>query len=423
MKLHWQIAVALLLAVAAGAFAGPDSRLIVVCGFVGGLFLNGLKLVVIPLIAASIIHALMSLGADRGALTRMGAKAMAYYLGTSLLAILTGLMVINLLHPGVIDGEPAAKLLGLTEAGAKTAAAIGQGGKPADIVAVFQRMIPANPIEAAASSNLLGIVFFSLIYGFCASRLPAAFADSQRQFWGGVRETMMGITGLVMKTAPLGVFALVAKAWSNTGLEAAKPLLLFFIAVLGGLALHMFVTMSVVILVAARASPLRMLQAMTPALLTAFSTSTSAGTLPVTRDCLLHRAGVSDRVTSFTLPLGAAINLDGSALYECAVAMFLAQAYGLHLDFTTQFVIVWMALITSMGVTGIPSASLVAITVILGAIGLPAEGIGVIFAVDRVLDMCRTAVNVYGDACGSVVVARLEGETGVLRAGTTAAER
>lgn len=413
MKLHWQIAVALILAVTVGGFSAPDSDIVAVCGFVGGLFLNGLKMVVIPLIAASIIHALMTLGGDPNALTRMGAKSMVYYLSTSLLAVLTGLLMINLLHPGIIDGVPAAKLLGLTE---KSSVAGGiSTGKLSDAAAVFQRMIPANPIEAAATTNMLGVVFFSLLYGFFAARLSGDFADTQRAFWGGVRETMMGITGLVMKTAPVGVFALVAKAYSNTGLEAAKPLLWFFVAVLGGLVIHTFVTMSLVIWLAARASPLRMLQAMSPALLTAFSTSTSAGTLPITMDCVRRRAGVSERVTSFTLPLGAAINLDGSALYECAVAMFFAQAYGLHLDLTTQFIIVWMALITSMGVTGIPSASLVAITIILGAIGLPVEGIGVIFAVDRVLDMCRTAVNVYGDACGSVVVARLEGETEILK--------
>lgn len=415
MKLHWQIAIALILAVTVGAAVDPDSAVIAACGFIGGLFLNALKMVVIPLIASSIIHALMTLGGDHGALTRLGAKAMVYYLGTSLLAVLTGLLMINLLHPGIIDGQPAAKLLGLTVDKGVAAAGISTG-KLSDAAAVFQRMIPANPIEAAATTNLLGVVFFSLIFGFFAARLHDDFAVTHRAFWGGVRETMMGITGMVMKTAPIGVFALVAKAYSNTGLEAARPLLWFFVAVLGGLVVHTFVTMSLVIWLAARASPLRMLKAMSPALLTAFSTSTSAGTLPVTMDCLRRRAGVSERVTSFTLPLGAAINLDGSALYECAVAMFFAQAYGLHLDLTTQFIIVWMALITSMGVTGIPSASLVAITIILGAIGLPAEGIGVIFAVDRVLDMCRTAVNVYGDACGSVVVARLEGETEILKA-------
>jgi len=416
MKLHWQIAIALVLAVGVGAVVEPDSQVIAACGFVGGLFLNALKMVVIPLIASSIIHALMTLGGDPTALSRMGAKAMAYYLSTSLMAVLTGLFMINLLHPGIIDGQPAAKLLGLTTSGAKDAAMhVGQG-KLSDVADVFQRMIPSNPIEAAATTNLLGVVFFSLIYGFFAARLPAEIAQVQRNFWDGVRGTMMGITGMVMKTAPVGVFALVAKAYSNTGLEAARPLIWFFIAVLGGLAFHMFVTMSLVIWFAARSSPLRMLKAMSPALLTGFSTSSSAGTLPVTLDCLRTRANVSERVTSFTLPLGAAINLDGSALYECAVAMFFAQAYGLHLDLATQFVIVSMALITSMGVTGIPSASLVAITIILAAIGLPVEGIGVIFAVDRVLDMCRTAVNIYGDACGALVVARLEGETEILKA-------
>lgn len=416
MKLHWQIAIALVLAVIVGTFVGPDSDVIAACGFAGGLFLNALKMVVIPLISASIIHALMTLGGDPNALTRMGAKAMTYYLSTALMAVLTGLFMINLLHPGIIDGKPAAALLGLSAGNAREAAADVGAGKLSDIANIFQRMIPSNPIEAAATTNLLGVVFFSLIYGFFAARLPAAIAEVQRSFWDGVRATMMGITGLVMKAAPLGVFALVAKAYSHTGLDAARPLLWFFVAVLGGLAIHMFVTMSLVVIFAARASPLRMLQAMTPALLTGFSTSSSAGTLPVTLDCLRSRANVSERVTSFTIPLGAAINLDGSALYECSVAMFFAQAYGLHLDFGTQFVIVSMALVTSMGVTGIPSASLVAITIILAAIGLPVEGIGVIFAVDRVLDMCRTAVNIYGDACGAIVVARLEGETEFLKA-------
>lgn len=414
MKLHWQIAIALALAVAVGAYAAPESDLIRICGFLGGLFLNALKMVVVPLIMSSIIHALMTIG-DAEALSRMGVKAMVYYLVTSLLAVLTGLAMVNLVHPGIIDGQPAKELLGLATSGVKVSEQI-SGASLSDITQVFYRMIPANPIKAAADSDLLGLVFFSLIFGYFASRLPDALLKTQRDLWGSVRETMMGITGLVMRFAPIGVFALVAKAFANTGIEAIKPLALFFVATLGGLAFHLFVTMSLVLWGVARVSPWRMLQAMSPALLTAFSTSTSAGTLPVTLDCLRKRAGVSDRVTAFTLPLGAAINLDGSALYECAVAMFLAQAYGLHLDLTTQFIIVWMAVVTSMGVTGIPSASLVAIAVILGTIGLPLEGIGVILAVDRVLDMCRTAVNVYGDACGAVVVARLEGETDILRA-------
>ncbi len=413
LKLHWQIAIALGLAVIVGALVSPDSYTIQACAFVGGLFLNALKMVVVPLIASSIIYALLTIP-DAATLSRIGGKAMIYYIGTCLLAVLTGLLFVNLIEPGVIDGVPAKTLLGLSSGADKVSAQIA-GASASDITQVFYRMIPANPLKSAVDSDLIGVVFFCLLFGFFATRLPETALETQRSFWGGVREAMMGVTGLVMKFAPIGVFALVAKAFSNTGVEAFEPLAWFLLAALGGLAFHMFVTMSFVLALVSRVSPWRMLKAMSPALLTAFSTSTSAGTLPVTLDCLRRRVGVSDRVISFTLPLGATINLDGTALYECAVAIFLAQAYGLHLGFATQFLVVLMAVVTSMGVAGIPSASMVAISVILTSVGLPLEGIGVILAVDRVLDMCRTAVNVYGDACGAVVVARLEGETGILQ--------
>ncbi|MDB5985750.1 MAG: sodium:dicarboxylate symporter [Nevskia sp.] len=414
LKLHWQVGIALLLAVIAGSTLGQLAWFVAACDFVGSLFLNALKMVVVPLIMASIIHALLGLS-DGSALTRMGTRAMIYYLSTCLMAVLIGLLMVNLIHPGIIDGLPAGDRLGLNAAGDDIRAKLGGHGV-GDIIGVFQRMVPANLIEAAASGNLLGIVFFSLLYGYFASRLPTELAESQRRFWGGLRGAMLGVTGLVIMTAPLGVFALVAKTVAATGWDAIRPLALFFVTVLGGLALQMFVGLGLTLKLIARVSPWRHLRAMSPALLTAFSSSTSAGTLPVTMDCLQNRAGVSARVTSFVLPLGSAINLDGSALYECVVAMFLAQAYGIELSFATQFVIVLMAVLTSMGVAGIPSASLVAISVILGAIGLPLEGLGVILAVDRVLDMCRTAVNVYGDSCATVVVARLEGETGILQA-------
>ncbi len=414
LKLHWQVAAALVLAVIAGTTLGQHAWFINGCDFVGSLFLNALKMVVVPLIMASIIHALLGL-ADGKALGRMGSRAMIYYLSTCLMAVLIGLAMVNLIHPGVIDGVPAGDRLGLTAGSDDIRARLGNHGL-GDIVGVFQRMVPPNLIEAAASGNLIGIVFFSLLYGYFASRLPVELADSQRRFWGAVRSTMLGITGLVILTAPLGVFALVSKTVAATGWDAIRPLALFFVTVLGGLAIQMLVGLGLTLKLIARVSPWRHLQAMSPALLTAFSSSTSAGTLPLTMDCLQNRAGVSARVTSFVLPLGSAINLDGSALYECVVAMFLAQAYGIELSFATQFVIVLMAVLTSMGVAGIPSASLVAISVILGAIGLPLEGLGVILAVDRVLDMCRTAVNVYGDSCATVVIARLEGETGILQA-------
>lgn len=224
----------------------------------------------------------------------------------------------------------------------------------------------------------------------------------------------MKITDWVMKFAPIGVFALVAKVVASTGFAAFQPLIAFFFTVLGALAIHLLIVLPLMLRFIGGVNPWYHFQAMSPALLMAFSTASSSATLPVSMECVEKRAGVSNRTTSFVLPLGATVNMDGTALYECVAALFIAQAYGLDLDFTTQFTVVLVALLTSIGVAGIPAASLVAITIILTAIGLPIEAVGLILAVDRVLDMCRTSVNVFSDSCGAVLIGRLEGETDIL---------
>jgi Na+/H+-dicarboxylate symporter len=226
-----------------------------------------------------------------------------------------------------------------------------------------------------------------------------------------------------MQFAPLGVFALVAKVVASTGFAAFQPLLAFFFTVLGALAVHFLVVLPLLLWLFAGVSPLRHYKAMSPALLTAFSTASSSATLPLSMDCVEKRAGVSNRTTSFVLPLGATVNMDGTALYECVAAMFIAQAYGLELGFVQQFTIVLVALLTSIGVAGIPAASLVAITIILTAIGLPVEAVGLILAVDRVLDMCRTSVNIFSDSCGAVIIGRSEGEQGILQRPVEQAEQ
>lgn len=408
MKLHWQIAIALALATAAGLLCTPDSVVIRTGAFIGTLFLNALKMLVVPLIVSSLIQALFGLS-DASALSRMGLKAVLYYTTTCLLAVMTGLLLINLIQPGVVDGAPAGTRLGLSQDTGHIAQNLGHHDA-GDILGVFTRLLPPNLIESAAKGDILGLILFSLAFGYFCTRLPEPLASTQRDFWRGFQQVMLSITCLVMRFAPYGVFGLVAKTVAMTGLDAIRPLAWFFLAVLAGLATHLFVILPLTLWLIGRISPVRHFRAMMPALLTAFSSSSSAATLPVTLDCLQNRAGVSPRVASFVLPLGAVINLDGTALYEIAVVMFIAQAYGVDLSVTTQILIALLALITSTGVAGIPSASLVAITVILGAVGLPLEGLGVILAVDRVLDMCRTAVNVYSDSCGAVVVARLEGE-------------
>lgn len=418
LKLHWQILIALLLAAIAGSLSGETAglfgiRFVDIFDFLGALFMNALKMLIVPLIVSSIISGIAGVG-QSGAFGRLGGKTLLYYLATSTLAILVGLTLVNIVQPGIVDGEPARDRIGLSaDAEAVTAKVEGRG--VGDVVDVFLRMVPPNIFAAAADGQMLGLIFFSLLFGFFLTRIGEPYAENLHGFWQGTFAVMMLITEWVMKFAPIGVFALVAKVVATTGMEAFLPLLTFFFTVLAALALHFLVVLPLLLIFVARVNPIRHYQAMAPALLTAFSTASSSATLPITMDCTERNAGVSNRTTSFVLPLGATVNMDGTALYECVAAMFIAQAYGVDLSFAQQFTIVLVALLTSVGVAGIPAASLVAITVILSTIGLPVEAVGLILAVDRVLDMCRTAVNVYSDSCGAVVIGRLEGEEGILR--------
>ena len=381
--------------------------------------MNALKMIIVPLIMSSIIVGIASIGGTQG-LARLGGKTLAFYFTTTFFAILIGLIMVNTLTPGLVDGQPGREVFGLDEVDVVSATEKVAGRDVSSIADVFLRLVPVNIVSAAANGQMLGLIFFSLLFGYFMTKIPEQQAAGQQQFWQGVANIMMGITEWVMKFAPLGVFALVAKVIA--GLEGegiadlAQALGVFFLTVVFALLFHVAVVLPILLKFVAGVNPIRHYQAMAPALLTAFSTASSSATLPLTMECVEKNAGVSNRTSSFVLPLGATVNMDGTALYECVAAMFIAQAYGLELTFTTQFIIVLVALLTSIGVAGIPAASLVAITIILAAIGLPLEALGLILAVDRILDMFRTAVNVFSDSVGAVVVARLEGETEILQA-------
>lgn len=417
LKLHWQILIALVLAVIAGMLAGEDGAIFGVTfyslfDFFGTLFLNALKMLIVPLIVSSIIVGIAGIGSS-GALGRLGSHTLLYYVTTSLLAILVGLAVVNVIAPGIDEAGPVKERIGLsvdTSAIEEKVAGKGTG----DVVQVFLRMVPTNVVAAAGDGQMLGLIFFSLLFGFFMTRTQEDYAEAQYNFWQGLYETMMRITDWVMLFAPIGVFALVAKVVASTGFDAFKPLAWFFLAVVLALAIHLLITLPLLLRFIAGVNPMRHYRAMAPALLTSFSTASSSATLPITMECVEKNAGVSNRTSSFVLPLGATVNMDGTALYECVAAMFIAQAYGLELSFATQFTIVIVALLTSIGVAGIPAASLVAIAIILAAIGLPAEGIGLILAVDRILDMIRTSVNVFSDSCGAVIIGKIQGEEGIL---------
>jgi Na+/H+-dicarboxylate symporter len=419
LKLHWQILIALGLAVIAGSITGKDMSIAGVTfysiyEFIGTLFLNALKMIIVPLIASSIIVGMAGMGTGND-FSRLGGKTLFYYAFTSLLAILTGLLIVNMIQPGIVDGQPAKDIIGLSENTGDMLEKV-EGRGTGDVVDIFIRMIPTNVLEAASSnSSMLALIFFSLLFGFYMARIQEPGQSTLRNFWQGVFDVMMKITDLVIRFSPIGVFGLVAKVIASTGFSAFEPLLSFFFTVLIALLVHLLITMPLLLrFVGGIKNPFLHYKAMLPALLMSFSTSSSSATLPVTMECVEENAGVSNKTSSFVLPLGATVNMDGTALYECVAAMFIAQAYGLDLSFATQFTIVLIALMTSIGVAGIPSASLVAITIILGAIGLPLEAIGLILVVDRVLDMCRTSVNIFSDSCGAVIIARSEGEKNVL---------
>ena len=419
MKLHWQIFIAIGLAILAGLFTGETASLGAflfydVYVFLGTLFLNALKMLIVPLILSSIICGIANMG-DLGGLGRLGGKTIAYYMSTSIIAILIGLLLVNIVEPGIIDGEPVRDRVGLSESTDEILSKV-QGKDSGDIAGVFLRMVPTNIVAAAANGQMLGLIFFGLLFGYFLTKIEIELRKTTLlNFWNGVLDVMMKMTDWVMKFAPIGVFGLVAKVVASTGLEAFLPLAYFFFTVLFALLIHFAVVMPVMLAWLGKVNPLRHYKAMLPALLTSFSTSSSSATLPITLECVEKNAGVSNRTSSFVLPLGATINMDGTALYECVAAMFIAQAYGIELGLTEQFLIVITALVTSIGVAGIPAASLVAISIILTTIGLPLEGLGLILAVDRVLDMCRTSVNVFSDSCGAVIIAKSEGEDKILR--------
>jgi len=411
----------ILIAMVAGGFTGWLLRtygsdlgfdLVSLFDLVGTMFINLLKMIIVPLILASVITGVASLGSGPD-LGRLGSKTLLFYVLTTLIAVLIALFLVNLIAPGVQDGQPVGDKLALSA----DAATVTEGVKAranTSVLDTIKGIVPPNILEAAVNTKLLAIVFFSVLFGFFLARIDQPHQGAVMSFWQGIFQIMMRMTGWVMMLAPIGVFALIAKVVAVSGFEGAGPLLLFAGCVVAGLALYGFVALPILLATVARVNPWRLYPAMAPALLTAFSTASSSATLPLSLQCLEKRAKVSERIAGFVMPLGASVNHAGSALYECAAAMFIAQAYGLHLSFTTQFTVVILALITSMGIAGIPAASLVGIAIILGAVGLPAEAIGVLLVFDRILDMCRTAINVLADAACTVIVARLEGETGVL---------
>ncbi|MFW6309613.1 MAG: dicarboxylate/amino acid:cation symporter [Prolixibacteraceae bacterium] len=397
IKLHWQILIALILAVFFGYFFPGAVKYV---SWMGDIFIRALKMVIIPLIFSSIISGVTSIGKGKN-LGRLGLKTFVYYISTSILAILTGLIIVNIVQPGVgVDLGFSKAVEGLAES----------AGSVRDIL---YRLIPENVVKSMAEGTILSVIFFAVVFGFFITRVENKYKKSLTTFFNAVFEVMMKITLFIIKFTPLGIFGIVAREVARNSEDLANiagSLAIYSLCVVAGLLFHAFVTLPLIVRLVGKAKPGLHFKNMATPLLTAFSTSSSSATLPLTMEALEHKSGVSNKITSFTLPLGATINMDGTALYECVAAMFIAQAYGVELSFFQQMLVVFTALLASIGAAGIPMAGLVMITVVLTAVGLPLEGIGLILAVDRILDMLRTSVNVWSDSCGAVTIARSEQE-------------
>jgi proton glutamate symport protein len=403
-QLHWQIAISMLLAIPYGLLTGPAGAEAV--GWLGDLFLRLLKMLVVPLIAFSIIAGVTGVGNLKG-VGRLGLKTVIYYLGTSTLAIVTGLLLANLIHPG----DPSLKVL---------ASAAPEGAMTASpsLLDLLFRLVPDNPVEAMVYTaddpkqgpNILGMIFFCLLFGLGVLALPSKRRERLSEIFDSLFAVMMKVTDWIIRTAPIGVFALLARVVGTTGFDSFEALAWYMLTVFCGLVIHACVSLPLICWFVARRNPWRWARAVAPALATAFSGASSNAALPLTIESTQQRGGISNRTSSFVLPLGATINMDGTALYECVAVLFIAQCYGHDLSVVQQLMVVLTALLASVGAAGIPHSGLVMMGIVLSAVGLPLEGIGMILAVDRILDMCRTTVNVFSDTVGAATVARLEGE-------------
>jgi Na+/H+-dicarboxylate symporter len=396
LQLHWQILIGLVLGILYGMYLSVHIDYV---AWMGDVFLRGLKMVIVPLILSSIITGVANIGSAQN-LGRLGLKTIGYYLITSTLAIVTGLFFVNLLKPGM--GSDLGFVQNVDDLGLTTDS-LGQ---------TMMKVIPTNIFTAFSEGQMLSIIFFSILFGFFITQAPPKPQKVLSEFFSATFEVMMKITMFVVKFTPLGVFGIVANQVSKSPdiLELGQRMGVYMLTVIIALTIHALITLPILLRFIGKVNPLKHFRAVSAPLLTAFSTASSSATLPLTMEAVEHKSGVSNKITSFTLPLGATINMDGTALYECVAAIFIAQAYGIELSVIQQVIIVVTALLASIGAAGIPMAGLVMITVILSAVGLPLEGVGLILAVDQILDMFRTSVNVWSDTCGAAIIARSEGE-------------
>ncbi len=363
---------------------------------VGKMFVNALKMLVVPLVVFSLLCGVMGIG-DIAVLGRVGGKSFVLYIATTAIAIMLAIALALLIGPG-----RGFDMQGVDTSGIK--------GKAAPSVwDVFANVVPSNPIHAFANGEMLQIIFYVIVVGIAALMLGKQ-SEGFVKACEYMNDLMMKVVTIVMHFAPYGVFALIARTFAQQGIELFIPVLAYVVTLVSALAIHLFVTLMLMLKLMTGMSPLMFMRKMRPAQVFAFSTASSNATIPVTLRSVTERIGVDNSVASFTVPFGATINMDGTAIMQGVATVFLANVYGVSLGLTGYITVILMAVLASIGTAGVPGVGLVMLTMVLGQVGLPIEGIALILGVDRLMDMLRTAVNISGDAVVSTIVAKSEGK-------------
>nr|WP_321412811.1 dicarboxylate/amino acid:cation symporter [uncultured Allomuricauda sp.] len=417
LELHWQI----LIGMAAGVlFAllmvqfewGPK----IVSDWIkpfGNIFINSLKLIAVPLILASLIKGVSDLK-DISKLSKMGGRTIGIYIMTTIIAVTIGLLVVNTVKPGSsITEDTRNELVENYKGDADNIKTAADKQKEAGPLQALEDLVPSNIFKAASDNgNMLQVIFFAIFFGIGLILIPEKTAKPVKKFFDGFNEVILKLIDIIMLAAPYGVFALLAAlVVESPSLDLFKALAWYSFCVLLGLALMLCVYL-LIAWIFTKTTPAFFMRGMSPAQLLAFSTSSSAATLPVTMERVEEHLGVEEEVTSFVLPIGATINMDGTSLYQAVAAVFIAQAFGMDLSLSAQLGIIVTATLASIGSAAVPGAGMVMLVIVLAQAGIPEAGLALIFAVDRPLDMCRTVVNVSGDATVSMVVAKSVGKLG-----------
>ena len=375
----------------------------------GMAFIRLLSMVVVPLVLFSLAGGMASLG-DIRSVGRIGAKTLGYYLMTTVFAVTVGLTLVNLVDPGhTVDPDSRARLLASTQ-GSMDETKVNEVREKTSPVQVLLNMIPKNVFEALAKGEMLQIILFALLFGAGLAAIGAERGRHVTEILAAANDAMVWMVGLIMRVAPLGVAALMASVVGPLGPSVLKSLAAYAGVVLAGLAIHTFLVYPLLLRLLARRGAGWFFRAARPAQVVAFSTSSSAATLPTSLACARDRLGVSRDVGDFCLPLGATINMDGTALFLAVATLFIAQVYGVALGVGDQLGLVLSVTLASIGTASVPGASIPLLAMLLTTVGVPIEGVGIILGIDRVLDMCRTAVNVTGDLVGVVIVGKSEGK-------------